>query len=146
MEEHGLSQEQQRVREWYDGFTFGSRRDVYNPWSIINYLKTRQVGAYWVNTSSNSLAGKLIREGSAEIKKTMEDLLEGKVFHTWIDEQIVFNDLDKNEAAVWSLLLASGYLRVEDSFWDEERGRREYDLVLTNKEVRVMCKSAAAGR
>ncbi|MCI9389529.1 MAG: AAA family ATPase [Lachnospiraceae bacterium] len=138
LEEHGLSQEQQRVREWYDGFTFGSRRDVYNPWSIINYLKTRQVGAYWVNTSSNSLADKLIREGSAEIKKTMEDLLEGKVFHTWIDEQIVFNDLDKNEAAVWSLLLASGYLRVEDSFWDEERGRREYDLVLTNKEVRVM--------
>ncbi len=82
LEEHGLSQEQQRVREWYDGFTFGSRRDVYNPWSIINYLKTRQVGAYWVNTSSNSLADKLIREGSAEIKKTMEDLLEGKVFHT----------------------------------------------------------------
>ena len=63
------------------------------------------------NTSSNSLVGKLIREGSPEIKMMMEDLLHGKVFHTVIDEQIVFQQLDHNDNAVWSLLLASGDLR-----------------------------------
>lgn len=65
------------MRDWYDGFTFGSRRDIYNPWSIVNYLKNKKVGAYWANTSSNSLEGKLIREGSVRVKETMEDLLGG---------------------------------------------------------------------
>ena len=68
----------------------------------------------------------------------MEDLLEGKILHTEIDEQIVFNQLDDKESAIWSLLLASGYLRVEKYTFVEEWGRDEYDLVLTNKEVRIM--------
>ena len=138
LEEYGLSQEQENVREWYDGFTFGEQKDIYNPWSIVNYLKTGRSGTYWANTSSNSLAGKLIREGSRKVKETMEDLLDGKVFHTKIDEQIVFSDLDQDEEAIWSLLLASGYLRVESVVQDEEWMEREYGLVLTNKEVRIM--------
>ena len=68
----------------------------------------------------------------------MEDLLEGKVLHTEIDEQIAFNQLNHNESAIWSLLLASGYLRVERFFFDQEWLREEYDLVLTNREVRFM--------
>jgi hypothetical protein len=133
------------VRDWYDGFTFGSRRDIYNPWSIVDYLKNKKVGAYWANTSSNSLAGKLIREGNVRVKETMDDLLEGKTFHTRIDEQIVFGELDQSEDAVWSLLLASGYLRVEAFSMDEEWGREEYDLVLTNKEVRMMFERMIGG-
>ena len=138
LEEYGLSQEQENVREWYDGFTFGEQKDIYNPWSIVNYLKVGRSGTYWANTSSNRLAGKLIREGSRKVKETMEDLLDGKVFHTKIDEQIVFSDLDQDEEAIWSLLLASGYLRVESVVQDEEWMEREYGLVLTNKEVRIM--------
>ncbi len=84
------------------------------------------------------MARKLVREGGAQIKETMEDLLNGKAFHTEIDEQIVFNQLDYQENAVWSLLLASGYLRVDHFLINEDRGTTEYDLVLTNKEVRLM--------
>lgn len=138
LEEYGLSQNREKVRDWYDGFTFGNQRDIYNPWSVLNYLRTGKASAYWANTSSNSLVSKLIREGSAKVKETMEDLLAGKAFHTEIDEQIIFSQLGQREDAIWSLLVASGYLRVEHFFVDEERGREEYDLVLTNKEVRVM--------
>jgi len=90
--------------------------DIYNPWSILNFLKEKKFSTYQANTSSNSLAGKLIREGSKDIKMVMENLLEGKVLHTEIDEQIVFSQLDGDEAAIWSLLLASGYLKVE-RYW-----------------------------
>lgn len=138
LEEFGLSEQREAVKGWYDGFVFGSKKDIYNPWSILNYLDKRRFSTYWANTSSNSLAGKLIREGGREVKLIMEDLLEGKSLHTEIDEQIVFNQLLQNESAIWSLLLASGYLRVEKFVFDEERGREEYDLVLTNREVRIM--------
>ncbi|MEH2952023.1 AAA family ATPase [Candidatus Merdisoma sp. JLR.KK011] len=138
LEEFGLSEEKGRVKNWYDGFTFGSKRDIYNPWSILNFLKTGKISAYWANTSSNSLAGKLIQEGSKRVKLIMEDLLEGKPLHTEIDEEIVFNQLSSNESAIWSLLLAGGYLRMERFWFHEEWGRGEYELALTNKEVRSM--------
>ena len=127
-----------RKKSWYDGFIFGEYRDIYNPWSILNYLDKGKLGTYWANTSSNSLVGKLIREGTPDIKMTMEDLLRGQTFHTVIDEQIVFNQLNYSESAVWSLLLTSGYLRVERFSFHEETGETEYDLRLTNKEVRLM--------
>ena len=59
----GLSDQKGKVKTWYDGCTFGSHTDIYNPWSAINFLDTGKVGTYWANTSANSLAGKLIREG-----------------------------------------------------------------------------------
>ncbi len=135
--EYGLGDRQEEVKHWYDGFTFGSQRDIYNPWSILNYLKTGKFAAYWANTSSNSLVGKLIREGSPDVKMTMELLLEGRTFHTEIDEQIVFSQLDYSQSAVWSLLLTSGYLRVE-SCEMLSGGRWEYGLKLTNLEVKLM--------
>ncbi len=138
LEEYGLSDQKEKVKSWYDGFTFGRRTDIYNPWSILNYLKTGKFSTYWANTSSNSLVGKLIREGGKGTKLIMEDLLEGRTLHTQMDEQIVFNQLDNKESAIWSLLLASGYLRVKRYEFLTEEGREEYDLVLTNKEVRLM--------
>lgn len=138
LEEYGLTEKREEVKRWYDGFTFGTCRDIYNPWSILNYLKTKRFDTYWANTSSNSLVGKLIREGSKRIKTIMEDLLEGKVLHAEIDEQVIFNQLDQKESAIWSLLLASGYLRVENFSLNEEEYREEYVLALTNREVRMM--------
>lgn len=138
LEEFGLSEKKEEVREWYDGFTFGNRQDIYNPWSILNYLDKREFFTYWANTSSNSLVGKLIREGSPQVKIIMEDLLAGKVLHTQLDEQIVFDQLDYRESAIWSLFLASGYLKIRKYTIDVRRGREEYDLVLTNKEVQIM--------
>nr|WP_300885563.1 AAA family ATPase [uncultured Schaedlerella sp.] len=137
LEEYGLSDQKDGVRRWYDGFTFGNKTDIYNPWSIINYLKFAKFAPYWANTSSNSLVGKLIREGSADTKMVMEDLLSGKVLRTEIDEQIIFSQLGRKESAIWSLLLASGYLRVKQ--WEmDKRERMIYDLVLTNREVSLM--------
>ncbi len=138
LKEYGLSDKEKTVRDWYDGFTFGNRPDIYNPWSIINYLDTQVFATYWANTSSNSLAGKLIREGAPEIKMDMEELLSGKTLCTEIDEQIVFNQLNEDERAIWSLLLASGYLKIEEHTMDEEWGIETYELSLTNKEVRIM--------
>ncbi len=137
LKEYGLYDEREHVKAWYDGFTFGRRTDIYNPWSIINYLGKRRFSAYWANTSSNGLVGKLIREGSADTKMIMEDLLNGKALRTQIDEQIIFNQLGQKESAIWSLLLASGYLRVNQLTMDK-KGRTIYELVLTNHEVLLM--------
>lgn len=137
LEEYGLFGERGHVKAWYDGFTFGRSTDIYNPWSIINYLDKRKFSPYWANTSSNGLVGKLIREGSPDIKMVMEDLLSGKVLRTQIDEQIVFNHLGRKESAIWSLLLASGYLRVKHLSMDK-RERTIYELILTNREVSLM--------
>ncbi len=141
--EFGLSDMEGCVKDWYDGFTFGDKTDIYNPWSIINFLEKKKLSTYWANTSTNSLAGKLIREGSKDIKVTMEDLINGGTLHTRIDEQIVFNQLGHNEYAIWSLLLASGYLKVEN--YTLEEGIEEYDLKLTNKEVRIMFRNMIEG-
>ena len=132
------------IKEWYDGFIFGKWKDIYNPWSILNFLDTGILEAYWANTSSNNLVGKLIRGGSRDIKIVMEDLLKEKSFHTQIDEQIVFSQLEEDESAIWSFLLAGGYLRVENYFFNKE-GEKEYDLVLTNKEVRIMFRQMIKG-
>ncbi|MDE7297207.1 MAG: ATP-binding protein, partial [Lachnospiraceae bacterium] len=138
LREFGLSDREAVVRDWYDGFTFGNRTDIYNPWSIINFLKTKKLSLYWANTSSNGLVSRLIREGSREVKLIMEDLLNGGTLRTQIDEQIVFSQLGSNEYAIWSLLLASGYLKAEAHTMDPDTGREEYVLRLTNKEVRLM--------
>ena len=138
LDEYDLSGKSQEVKTWYDGFIFGNRKEVYNPWSIINYLDTQKLGAYWANSSSNSLIGKLVQEGSSEIKMVMEGLLKGEVFHTSFDEQIVFNQLDQDDTAVWSLLMASGYLKPEYAKFNAESGKMEYGLKLTNREVYFM--------
>lgn len=138
LEEYGMSDRKQQVKDWYDGFTFGNRTDIYNPWSIINFLSEKQVGTYWANSSSNSLVGKLVREGSPEIKMTMEKLLCGETFHATLDEQIVLDQLDQGDDAVWSLLLASGYLKVVRYEFNVVRRKAEFDLKLTNTEVQAM--------
>ena len=143
MEECGYT-DKETVKRWYDGFTFGHIRDIYNPWSILNYLDKGEVTTYWANTSSNSLVGKLIREGSKSIKTSFEALLSGEHLKTAIDEQIVYNQLDENEQAIWSLLLASGYLKVVSfGSYENDEGTNdlkggEYELALTNLEVKIM--------
>ena len=141
LNEYQWPEQKDIVKEWYDGFTFGNKKDIYNPWSIINFLKSGKVGTYWANTSANSLVGKLIREGSRDIKLSFEQLLQGKTIRTSIDEQIVFNQLNQDENAIWSLLLASGYLKVvsyKAANPEKDDWQQEYELALTNLEVRLM--------
>lgn len=112
LEEYNLSDKNSEVKRWYDGFTFGHKKDIYNPWSIIHYLDKQKVGTYWANTSSNSLIGKIIREGSCQVKESFEELLAGRNIITQIDEQIVYNRLDLDENAIWSLFWQVGILRL----------------------------------
>jgi hypothetical protein len=140
MDELGLD-DKANVKFWYDGFTFGDISDIYNPWSIINYLRERKFEIYWANTSSNSLVGKLIREGNHDIKENFELLMKDGILETEIDEQIVYNQLDDNVDAIWSLLLASGYLRIVSV----DIKRSMYRLKLTNYEVKKMFQSMVSG-
>lgn len=148
LDECGLSEKKEQVKYWYDGFIFGECKDIYNPWSILNYLDKKDFRTYWANTSSNSLVGKLLREGNRTIKEKFENLLCGETIRTPIDEQIVYNQLDNNESAIWSLLLASGYLKVL-SFEQEESleygEEAKYELVLTNYEVERMFNTMVRG-
>ena len=138
LQECGLYENRLAVKAWYDGFTFGKRKDIYNPWSIINYLDKKRLSTYWANTSSNGLVDKLIREGSADIKMSMENLLKGEHLYKEVDEQIIFDQLDADENAIWSLFLASGYLKAENCQFNEDTGADLYELALTNKEVQIM--------
>ena len=130
LDEYNLT-DREGVRTMYDGYTFGTTHGIYNPWSIVSYLKDPRLIAWWANTSSNALAGKLVREGSPELKQDFMTLLEGGSISSRIDEQIVYDQLD-DDASIWSLLLASGYLKIDN--YDIKSG--VYTLRLTNGEVR----------
>lgn len=139
LDECGYSDKKQVVKRWYDGFIFGKHKDIYNPWSILNFLDTGKIATYWANTSSNGLVSKLIREGNKRVKTTFEALLQGETIACPIDEQIVYNQLDSSEGAIWSLLLASGYLKVLKAEEKSVAGRQAmYELELTNEEVKDM--------
>ena len=148
LEERGLSDKKEIVKFWYDGFIFGTHKDIYNPWSILNLLDTGKITTYWANTSSNSLVGKLLREGNRKLKERFEALIQGESIYSPIDEQIVYSQLDNDESAIWSLLLASGYLKVLSYEKEEmmEYGKApEYELTLTNYEVKRMFYSMVRG-
>jgi hypothetical protein len=133
MDEMGMT-DKEKVKYWYDGFVFGKVKDIYNPWSILNLLDKGEYNTYWANTSSNSLVGKLLREGNANIKEKFETLMQGGIIESCLDEQIVYNQLGKKRDAIWSLLLASGYLKVVEADIMNEH----YRLKLTNYEVERM--------
>ena len=148
LDDAGFGSEKETVKKWYDGFTFGKYTDIYNPWSIAAFMENdAKYEAYWANTSANSLVNSLIQRGNKAVKQTVEDLLAGKSFRARIDEQIVFNQLEGNEDAVWSLLLATGYLKVMDteSFAGDRENEPYYTLALTNREVRMMFKNMVRG-
>ena len=140
LDEQGLSDKKDIVKTWYDGFTFGDKKDIYNPWSIINFLKFKSLKTYWADSSSNGLINSLVKTGSSYIKIMMETLLKEETIDVPINEQIVFSELDYSEDAVWSLMLASGYLKVvsAEPLVGNRRKARKYTLALTNLEIQFM--------
>ncbi len=138
MDEYGYTNKEE-VKYWYDGFTIGNESDMYNPWSIINFLDTGILGSYWSNSSSNNLVGKLLREGNRGQKQDFEKLLKGQTISKEIDEDIVYNQLDRNSDAIWSLLSASGYLKI-NSIKNEM-----YELEIVNYEVLNMFRKLVKG-
>lgn len=116
----------------------GLLTDIYNPWSITCFLEGRLYKPYWANSSSNRLVSRLIRQGDPQTKVIMEDLLQGRALSMELDEEIIFDQLEIKRGAIWSLLLASGYLKVTSRHFDPSSGRFTYCLRLTNREVHMM--------
>ncbi len=141
----GMSDKKAEVRKWYDGFTFGSHKDIYNPWSITSYLDKKRFAPYWAATSSNGLVSRLLQRASSEVKETMEELLKGGTIVVNFDEQIVFNQLDNDESAIWSLLVAGGYLKVNEVEYRGELLEPWYHLSITNLETMSMFSSMFKG-
>lgn len=131
MDEFGMTNKEE-VKQWYDGFSIGDLKDIYNPWSITYMLDEGKLKPYWANTSSNGLVSDLILEGNTELKAQFQELLQGHSIISTLDEEIVFNQLGKDPEAIWSLLLASGYLTAIKVTGNE------FELVLTNYEVKNM--------
>ena len=146
LDDAGYGEQKAKVKRWYDGFTFGVCTDIYNPWSIAAFINEGgKYDAYWSNTSGNGLVNQLIQKGTSDIKQTMEDLLQGKSFEAEIEEKIVFDQLNGSADAVWSLLLATGYLKVlnvrtldADEEGVGEEGDVWYTLTITNLETKRM--------
>lgn len=141
LDEYGYGDKKEEIKWWYDGFAFGDQRDIYNPWSILNFLDTGKIDIYWANTSGNRLIGKLIQEGSVDVKTQFEELLKGGRICSPIEEQIVYDQLEEDDQAVFSLLLAGGYLKVlRHDKLDQVEDNEEviYELTLTNREVKRM--------
>ena len=135
LDQFGMSDKKQIVKQWYDGFSFGPFKDIYNPWSITNYLKEKKLRPYWASTSSNGLISKLLQSASANMKTQLEELLNGKQIIVNFDEQIIFGQLEQDENAVWSLLVASGYLKVEEIEYRGMTLEPWYHLAVTNLET-----------
>lgn len=145
LDRFGISDKKAEVRKWYDGFTFGSHKDIYNPWSITSYLDKKRFAPYWAATSSNGLVSRLLQRASSEVKETMEELLKGGTIVVNFDEQIVFNQLDNDESAIWSLLVAGGYLKVNEVEYRGELLEPWYHLSITNLETMSMFSSMFKG-
>jgi hypothetical protein len=137
---YGLGEEKEKVKRWYNGLIFGKNTEIYNPWSVLNFLKEREYDTYWANTSQNSLVEKMLRQGDRKMKEKVMALLQGKTIYAQIDEQLSFPELDQKRNAVWSLLLTTGYLKCVG-----RRNYMEYELKLTNYEVQLMFEKMVRG-
>ena len=135
--DYNIKEELNNIKDWYNGYYFGETT-IYNPWSILNYLSSPKAGLkpYWVNTSSNDLVGILLSKGSKEVKKNLEDLVNGNNIEKIIDENIVMGDIEKSSDNLWSFLLFTGYLKVNSK---KRKGLKDYyTLSIPNLEVTTL--------
>ena len=128
-----LSENIEDVRKWYNGYKFGSIQ-IYNPWSIVNYLKDREINVYWINTSNNRLIHSAIKDAENELFKDLKDVLNDGVTVQTVNASSNMEDL-RNPEEVWQLMVFGGYLTVE-----EKIGINEYALKLPNYEVKTFFK------
>jgi len=109
---YGLADKKEEVKKYYDGFIMGGKEEIYNPWSVINYLDKKECRTYWANTSSNTLINIAIKQADSDIKQKFEELIKGNEIEANVDTEVVFKQLDNKKDAIWSLMVASGYLKV----------------------------------
>ena len=135
LKDYGIEQEISNVKDWYDGYKFGDS-EVYNPWSILNFLQDKELRAYWVDTSGNDLINDVLKKITKDTIRALERLFDGEGLRQNISGT---SDLSKllNENELWELLLFSGYLTIE-----EKIDQKNYILRLPNKEVKELFKDS----
>lgn len=132
-DDYGCSDKLPEIKDWYDGYYFGNL-DVYNPWSVLLYIKNRcQAEAYWLRTSSNDIIGELLDGAGPDIQDALKTLLDGKPYYTDIDTNIVYPEVFKKPKDIFSLVVMSGYLKVKKQELTE--GYYDYELRIPNREI-----------
>ena len=122
-----------KVKKWYDGYKFGGL-EIYNPWSITYYMKNKKIGPYWVNTSDNLLIYDTLKKGDLEIIEELKQLIERKELVKSLDKGFSFEDLKVSPGYIWSLMVASGYLRVVRKLNDDPFST-DYVVDIPNLEI-----------
>ena len=125
LKDYELEAKMDEAREWYDGYLFGNT-EVYNPWSIINYVDTARSNRnafpkpYWSNTSSNSIVRELVENANAEVKKELEELIAGGTIEKPVHEEITYGDIHSSQDNLWNFLFFTGYLKAEKQRLEQE--------------------------
>ena len=128
-----LEYEIEEVKKWYDGYKFGNS-EVYNPWSIINYLRTKELQAYWVNTSDNALIYDNLKNSTVDVFNNLQTLFEGKEIKKEISPFFTFEELSKFDG-IWQLMVYNGYLKISEKLSNDE-----YMIKIPNYEIQTFFK------
>ena len=123
----------EEVKKWYDGYKFGGK-EIYNPWSILNYLRTKELRAYWVNTSDNALIYENLSVANMDVFNSLEKLFEGKEMKKEISPFFTFEELERYNG-IWQLMVYNGYLKLNQKLEDDE-----YLLTIPNYEIQTFFK------
>lgn len=134
LEDFEIQDQKEEIKKWYDGYVIGNTENIYNPWSILNYLTDRRLQAYWVNTSSNDLI-KLILKNSTTVKEKIERLLKDEAIEVLINLETIIVGIEKNENNIWGLLLGTGYLKVVETV---DLASGIYKVKIPNYEIKLL--------
>ena len=137
IKDFGIEAEKEEIKKWYDGYKIGNQDGIYNPWSILQYLKNKQLIPYWVNTSSNDII-KLVLKNSSTVKEKIERLLKDEPIEVTVDQETVILGIENNEDNIWGLLLGTGYLKVKEAVNVTEG---VYKVVIPNFEIKALFQS-----
>ncbi|HBJ2623316.1 UNVERIFIED_ORG: AAA family ATPase [Clostridium botulinum] len=136
LEYYNLSEKIDEVKKWYNGYIFGGKI-IYNPWSVLNYIKNNAMGfmPYWINSSSNDLIKRLLSNGNEDTKKNLEELIKGNSIKKIVDDHVVMKDVEDDEENLWGFLTLSGYLKSVNK--ELIRGKFNCELKIPNEEVSI---------
>ena len=134
LEDFEIKDNVEEIKRWYDGYKIGKTEGIYNPWSILKYLKQRELIPYWVNTSSNDLI-KLILTKSSSVKERIERLMKGEAIEEKINLETIIVGIENNEDNIWGLLVGTGYLKVTEVV---DLAESIYKVKIVNNEIRIL--------
>ena len=134
IEDFDIHDDEQKIKEWYDGYRIGNTEGIYNPWSILNYLTDRKLVPYWVNTSSNDII-KLILKRSTTVKARIERLLKGEEIEVPVNLETVIVGIENKDDNIWGLLLGTGYLKITEVV---DLAMGIYKVVIPNFEIKLL--------